>query len=262
MTAWPAEIRVLGYRLHPLTGDEVIEQIGAAIAEKRRLVMANLNLHAMAVMFKSPAMARLLMQDDAQVMIDGMPILAMANVFGAKLSRDKRATSLDFYDRMFALAVREGWKIGYVGASPEVLERGLAELRGRVPGLDIDGRDGFFNIDDDRPGSKQAEILDWLNARSHDMVIVGMGMPRQEQWIERVQQHIPTRVLVPTGAYLDYQIGEQKLPPRWMGRYGLEWAHRLLQSPRRLGYRYLVEPGVLGLQLLTRRHPQAGLRGK
>ena len=55
--AHPSEIRVLGYRVHPLTGDEVIEQIAAAVAEKRRLVMANLNVHAMAVMFENPAMA-------------------------------------------------------------------------------------------------------------------------------------------------------------------------------------------------------------
>ena len=128
----------------------------------------------------------------------------------------------------------------------------------RIPGLDIDGRDGFFDMADDSPGSRQAEILDWLNQRSHDMVIVGMGMPRQEEWIERVQHRIPTRVLVPTGAYLDYQVGEQTLPPRWMGRAGLEGVYRLFRSPRRLAYRYLLEPLVLAWRLIARPHPQKG----
>ncbi len=258
--AAPREIRVLGYRLHPLSGDEVIAQIAAAVAGRRRLVMANLNLHAMALMFESAPMARLLSQPDAQVMIDGMPIVMMANAFGHRLPRSKRATSLDFYDDMFALGRDRGWKFGYVGGDPDVLARGIAALRDRVPGLDIDGRDGFFDVEDTRHGSKQAEILDWMTASAHDVLIVGMGMPRQEAWIERIQHHVPTLVLVPTGAYLDYQVGVQKRAPRWMGRMGLEWAHRLANSPGRLGYRYLVEPAVLATRLLIRRHPQAGAR--
>ena len=253
----PSEIRVLGYRVHPLTGDEVIGQIAAAVAGKRRLVMANLNVHAMAVMFENRAMARLLNQPDTQVMIDGMPIVMMANLFGHRLTRDKRVTSLDFYDRLFQLGQSAGWKFGYVGTTPETLEKGLATLRARIPGLDIDGIDGFFDISDDTPGSRQAAILEWMNERAHDVVIVGMGMPRQEEWIERIQSRVKTTVLVPTGAYLEYQVGVQKLPPRWMGRMGLEWAHRLASSPRRLGYRYLVEPAVLAFKLATRRHPQA-----
>jgi N-acetylglucosaminyldiphosphoundecaprenol N-acetyl-beta-D-mannosaminyltransferase len=209
-------------------------------------------------MFGSPAMARLLAQQDTQVMIDGMPIVMAGRLKGLPLTRQMRVTSLDFYDRMFTVFRDKGWKVGYLGASPEVLERGLAELRQRIPGLDIDGRDGFFDMADDSPGSRQAEILDWLNQRSHDMVIVGMGMPRQEEWIERVQHRIPTRVLVPTGAYLDYQVGEQTLPPRWMGRAGLEGVYRLFRSPRRLAYRYLLEPLVLAWRLIARPHPQKG----
>ena len=254
----PAEISVLGYRVHPMTAAGVIEQVALAIGERRRLVIANLNLHAMAMMFHSPAMARLLSQPDTQVMIDGMPIVAAANIAGHKLSKAHRLTSLDFYDDMFRLGVAQSWRLGYVGASPDVLARGLAELRRRVPGIDIDGRDGFFDVNDDGPGSRQAEIIGWLNERSHDLVIVGMGMPRQEEWIARVQHRIPTRVLMPTGAYLDYQVGEQKLPPRWLAKNGFEGVVRLVQNLRRLGYRYLVEPILLAGMLATRRHPQRG----
>ena len=252
----PAEIRVLGYRVHPMTGAEVIEQVALAISERRRLVMANLNLHAMAMMFQSPGMARLLNQADTQVMIDGMPIVVAANIAGHGLPKTKRLTSLDFYDDMFTLGVKRGWRIGYVGATPDVLARGLAELRRRFPAMDVDGRDGFFDIAEDGPGTRQAAILDWLRERSHDLVIVGMGMPRQEEWIERVQHRIPSRVLMPTGAYLDYQVGVQKLPPRWLAKNGFEGVVRLVQNPRRLGYRYLVEPLVLAGRLATRRHPQ------
>ena len=254
--AAPGEIRVLGYRVHPLSGSEVVEQIDAAVSARQRLVMANINLHAMAVMFESPAMARLLSQPDARVMIDGTPIIWFANLFGHNLPLSKRTTSLDFYDDMFVLGQKKGWRFGYVGATPETLELGLAELRRRIPGLDIDGRHGYFDLADESAGSAQNAIVDWMNARSHDVVIVGMGMPRQEEWIERIQARVNTLVFLPTGAYLDYQVGKQKITPRWMGPVGIEWLYRLVNSPRRLAYRYLIEPLVLMTRLATRRHPQ------
>lgn len=252
----PKAISLLGFRLHPMTGDEVIEQVAAAVEEQRRLVMANVNLHGMALMYESEAMARLLSQDDALVMIDGMPIIWLANITGHGLRRAQRTTSLDFYDRMFRLGVKRGWRFGYVGGTADTLERGIAKLREEIPGLDIDGRDGYFDMKDDSAGSRQAEIIAWLKTREHDVVIVGMGMPRQEAWIARIQDQVPTTVFLPAGAYLDYQVGAQKLTPRWMGQMGLEWAYRLLNSPQRLSYRYLVEPLILLARMVLRRHPQ------
>lgn len=253
---FPQEIRFLGYRLHPLTGAEVISEVASAVRGRRRLIMANLNLHGMAVQFDSPAMASLHSQPDTQVMIDGMPILLMANLFGHKLSKSKRTTSLDFYDDMFALGMAEKWVFAFVGADPETLKKGLAKLRERFPDLEIEGRNGYFDKADRSPGSAQAEIIEWLRARSPDVVIVGMGMPGQEEWIASVQHDVDARVLMPTGAYLDYQVGTQDLTPRWIGQIGMEWAYRLLRSPKRLSYRYLIEPLILGARLLLRPHPQ------
>jgi N-acetylglucosaminyldiphosphoundecaprenol N-acetyl-beta-D-mannosaminyltransferase len=250
------EIRLLGFRLHPMTVDRVLGHIDNAITSRRRLIMANLNVHGMAVMYDSPVMARLFNQADTMVMIDSMPLVFLANVMRHKVSRAMRTTSLDFYDDMFALAVSKGWKIGYVGADPATLAAGMELLRGRFPGLQIEGRNGFFDRKDFSHGSTQGEILQWLVDWSPDLVIVGMGMPRQEEWIASIQTMVDARVFLPTGAYLDFQVGTQKMAPRWMGQYGLEWVYRLLVSPRRLGYRYLIEPLVLAKYLMSRGHPQ------
>jgi N-acetylglucosaminyldiphosphoundecaprenol N-acetyl-beta-D-mannosaminyltransferase len=254
------EIRLLGYRLHPMTGDEVVGEITDAVADGRRLIMANVNAHAMATMYDNRPMCRLLEQPDAKVMIDSMPMLFVAKLAGHRLPRAKRTTSLDFYDTMFRRGAVAGWRFGFVGATPETLRKGLAVLRERYPSLDIDGRDGYFDMNDDTPGSTQSEIVGWLNQRSHDVVIVGMGMPRQEEWIERVQHRVDTRVFLSAGAYLDYQAGAQRVSPRWLGQIGLEWVYRLALSPRRLSYRYLVEPALLLFKLATRPHPQARSR--
>lgn len=246
----PLEIGLLGYRLHPMTKEEVIARIADAVAARRRLILANLNVHGMAMVKESAAMARLLAQPDCQVMIDGMPVLFLANILtGAGLKRDMRTTSLDFYDEMFRLGAARGWQFAYVGGRPEVLEQGIDLLRQRFPGLRIEGRDGYFDRGDIAPGSKHGALIAWLRGLSPDVLIAGMGMPRQEEWIEQVQGLIDARVFMPAGAYLDYQVGVQRPAPRWMGRYGVEWIYRLSQSPYRLGHRYLVEPFVLAYRL-------------
>lgn len=248
----PAVYDLLGYRLHPMTSVEVIAQIDWAVTHHQRLIMANLNLHGMAKMYESAGMTRLLNQDDCLVMIDGMPILFLANILcRAGLQRDKRTTSLDFYDEMFALGVANGWQFAYVGGTAEVLSNGLDILCQRFPGLKIQGRDGYFDLDAPERNPKYQEILGWLGDLSPDVVIVGMGMPRQEEWIEKIQHLVDARVFLPTGAYLDYQVGVQKPAPRWLGRYGLEGIYRLILSPYRLGYRYLVEPFVLGYRIIS-----------
>jgi N-acetylglucosaminyldiphosphoundecaprenol N-acetyl-beta-D-mannosaminyltransferase len=235
-----------------MTGDEVIEQVDRAVSERRRMIMANINLHGMARMYDSPRMSRLLAQDDTFVMIDGMPVLALANVAcRAHLSRDKRATSLDFYEEMFRVGVAKGWTFAYVGGTQDVITRGMQILRDRIPGLRIEGRNGYFAFPSADPASPFHEIVGWLRDLSPDIVIAGMGMPRQEEWIEEVQGLVDARVFLTAGAYLDYQVGTQKPAPRWMGRYGLEGVYRLVHSPHRLGYRYLVEPFVLAYRLIV-----------
>lgn len=249
------EITLAGFRMNPMSGGEVVQAIAEAVTLGRRLIMANINFHAMALMYDSRAMTALLNQPDTLVMVDSMPLLFMANLAGHRLSRTKRTTSLEFYDSMFALGAREGWRFAYVGATPDTLKRGLKVLRERHPGLDINGRDGYFDMHDRSPGSRYREVVDWLKADSHDVVIVGMGMPRQEEWIAAIQHDVDARVFLPTGAYLDYQIGVQRLAPRWLGQVGLEWAFRLALSPRRLSYRYLIEPMVLAKRILCGSKP-------
>ena len=250
----PAALSLFGYRLHPMTGEEVIVQVSDAVSRRRRLIMANINVHGMAMMYQSAGMTRLLTQPDTMVMIDGMPILFMANmVHKAKLSRNKRATSLDFYDELFATGQAAGWQFAYVGSTPEVLADGIALLKKRFEGLRIEGRNGYFDMRETGADTPHGELISWLQHLSPDVVIVGMGMPRQEEWIEIVQSRVDARVFLSAGAYLDYQVGVQKPAPRWMGRYGVEWAYRLAASPHRLGYRYLVEPMALAFKILTKR---------
>lgn len=254
------DVFILGFRFNPCTGPEVVDLVADAVGNSQRLVMANANLHGLSTMYQSPAMAALLSQPDTLVMIDSMPILFLATLTGNPMPRAKRSTSLDFYDLLFEVGRTRSWKFGFLGGTQDVVDKGLDVLRGRFPDLRIDGRSGYFDMADRSPGSAYDNVLEWARTGSHDVLIVGMGMPRQEEWIHQVQGQVPTRVFLPAGAYLDYQVGAQKAAPRWLGQIGFEWAYRLLLAPLRLSYRYLIEPVLLLWRLAMARHPQAEYR--
>lgn len=122
-------------------------------------------------------------------------------------------------------------------------EAARQRLAAAHPGCQIGVHHGYFDPD---PASAEnqavlAAILDF----GPDILLVGMGMPRQEAWILANRHAVPRGVMFSVGAAFDYEAGAQTAAPRWMGRLGLEWLFRLASQPRRLAFRYLVEPWFL-----------------
>jgi N-acetylglucosaminyldiphosphoundecaprenol N-acetyl-beta-D-mannosaminyltransferase len=85
-------------------------------------------------------------------------------------------------------------------------------------------------------------VLELIRQHNPDVLIVGMGMPRQERWLLANHDKLAAPVLLTSGAAIDYVAGEIPTPPRWLGPLGLEWLYRLASEPRRLWRRYLLEP--------------------
>jgi N-acetylglucosaminyldiphosphoundecaprenol N-acetyl-beta-D-mannosaminyltransferase len=79
-----------------------------------------------------------------------------------------------------------------------------------------------------------------VRAAKADLVLVGLGAPKQELWIDQVRSALEPAVLLGVGASLDFLAGTIPRAPRWMSRSGLEWLYRLGREPGRLWRRYLV----------------------
>ena len=86
----------------------------------------------------------------------------------------------------------------------------------------------------------EAAVLSRIRHARPDLVLVGLGAPKQEFWIERARPSLGPAVAVAIGAGLDFVAGNLRRAPRWMCATGLEWLYRLAQEPRRLWRRYLV----------------------
>jgi N-acetylglucosaminyldiphosphoundecaprenol N-acetyl-beta-D-mannosaminyltransferase len=129
-----------------------------------------------------------------------------------------------------------------------VAAAGLAKLAERFPGFEWRAEHGYID-DGDRSATTQSVITAIAEFNPH-LLFVGMGMPRQELWIARNRKRLATNVILPCGAAIDYVAGVVPTPPRWLGALGAEWLFRLATEPRRLAYRYLIEPWALAGPLL------------
>jgi N-acetylglucosaminyldiphosphoundecaprenol N-acetyl-beta-D-mannosaminyltransferase len=238
---------LLGGRVTPVSIEILQRRIRHAIAAGRREVVANHNLHSLYLLQHHRRLRDFYDRADL-TFIDGMSLVLVGRLLGMPLRRDDRVTYVDWLPRLMDEAEVEGWRIFYVGSRPEVAARALRILRARYPRLDLQACHGYF---DATSRVENARVLDAIEAFAPNILMVGMGMPRQELWIAAQLERIRANVFLPCGAAWDYVASEIRTPPRWMGRTGLEWLYRLACEPRRLGRRYLVEPWGL-IPLLCR----------
>lgn len=235
-------VRLLGQTVDLVRPEEVLHQVETWVEGRHKVVIANHNLNSMALLRRHPDLKRFFERADL-VEVDSTPLIWFAKALGLHGRAFHRCTYLDWRDHFWSIADRRGWRVLYVGGEKAVVERARDRLSVDWPRADIRVRDGFF---DATPGSADNAAL-IADARAFDphILFVGMGMPRQELWILDHFEALPDCAIFSVGAAFDYEAGAQTPAPRWMGRMGVEWLFRLINDPRRLAQRYLVEPWSL-----------------
>ncbi len=142
----------------------------------------------------------------------------------------ERTPGIDLVDELCGVCAREGQSVYLLGARPGVAERAGERLRRAHPGLRLAGvRDGYW-----RPG-EEAEVVACVNAARADLLLVGLGQPAQETFLDRWRAVLTARLAVGVGGSLDVFAGDVHRAPRWMRRWGWEWVYRTLTQPWRLG---------------------------
>lgn len=158
----------------------------------------------------------------------------------------------DFVPALLAL-LKEPVRVGLLGAKPEDVRRACVAFQKHAPQHDVQViADGFFDNDQERL------ILEKLKQFRPHILLVAMGVPRQEKFIATKITHDHCTAVFGVGALFDFQAGKAKRAPLWMRKCRMEWFFRLLQEPQRLWRRYLVGNPLFIWHLLTYR---LGLRG-
>jgi len=191
-----------------------------------------LNAHCAVIAKKDLRYKRVLNRSDL-VYADGMSIVWGARLLGARIP--ERSTGADFLPNFCEGFAERGYRIYFLGSEPGIAEKAAGKLRERIPNLQIVGtHHGFFT-----PEEEDRVLEDIARTKPH-ILIVGMGVPYQEQWIDVQCERLNVPVIWGVGALFDFISGELTRGPQWLVDNGFEWLCRLCVEPGRLWQRYLV----------------------
>ena len=180
---------------------------------------------------------------------DGMPLIWCLNLQGANL-RDRIYGPT--FMRRCVLASPAPFTHYFLGGSDQCVRRLKEVFTAENPGVSIVGfRNGYFKVEDG------TAILEEINRLSPDFIWVGLGTPKQQEWIHQHLSQIKRGVVLAVGFAFDVNAGTKKDAPLWMQRLGLTWCHRLASEPVRLGRRYAYYNSLFLFYLL-----RDGVRGR
>lgn len=233
---------LLGSHVDFLLPDVLLNRLSERHAAGQRTLVSYHNLHTLYVTRHEPGLVNFFERSDI-VYADGMPIIFWGRLLGLPVTRDHRMTLSSWAPSVLSYFRRRNWRLFYLGATAEACEKGIAVFRDMAPGLEVEARDGFF--DARRDSADNHALLSAVQAFRPDVLMIGMGTPRQERWILDNIDDLDVPIVWSVGAAIEYFAGTKPRPPTLVGRLGLEWLYRLLSEPRRLWYRYLVEPAFL-----------------
>ncbi len=151
------------------------------------------------------------------------------------------------YD-LIEMMERDGFSLYLLGGEASVVSNAVLNLKKRFPQLRMAGyHDGYFEE------AEGGMVVRSINECRPEVLLVGMGMPKQEQWILQNLENLNVKVVLPVGALIDYLSGAKQRCPQWMVAAGLEWLYRLFKEPRRLWRRYLFGNTLFIVRVLLAR---------
>ena len=224
-------IAILNGRFDPLTMDEAVSDVFAAINQRQRGWLCTVNVATLMTM-RGDERLQTFVDDAAWVVADGQPLVWCSRLFGTPLP--ERVAGIDLVDALCRRAAEERKRVYLLGTTPHLLERTRANLRRRHPGLEVDGSSGYFER------AEWPARADAIRASGASLLCVGMGTPRQEFFIAEQWERLGAAVAIGVGGSFDVIAGARFRAHPWIAKLGLEWTARLVQEPRRLFLRYLL----------------------
>lgn len=230
---FPPKIRLLDVNFNNMNMKEAVAALNADVAAGRRRKVYYVNADCFNKTVKDKAYLEILQKGD-YIFPDGVGVLMACKMLGFGLKENVNGTDmLPFLCRM---AVANGYSMFLFGAQPGVAALMRDKLLEAYPGLRIAGeRHGYF-----ADASEEKEMCEKIKALKPDILLVALGAPAQEKWIEKHFAELPCRLMLGVGGLFDFYSGRIKRAPLWVQEIGMEWIFRLAMEPGKRFKRYLI----------------------
>ncbi|MBQ9500964.1 MAG: WecB/TagA/CpsF family glycosyltransferase [Lentisphaeria bacterium] len=239
----PYRPRIFGVPCDNETMEQALERLDGLV-KKRSSFCAFINAHCLNIARGDREYVDVLNSADA-VWPDGSGVRLAGRIRRFPVPGNVNGTD------MFPQICARPYRIFMLGGAPGVAEKAMEKAREKFPAAEFVGASpGFFaDAEDERA------VIARINALDPDILLVAMGVPKQEKWIFRHRQELVCGVALAVGGLLDFVSERIPRAPLWMRRMGIEWCYRLYQEPRRMFRRYVLGNPLFVLRVLfDRRH--------
>lgn len=227
-------IRVVSLKVNVCDSGSIAERVAELVEKSDGGYICFSTVHMVMESHDDPQYAGRVNAAD-MVIPDGMPLVWMQKLQGRKDARRTRAN--DMMIELCSVAESRGWSVGFYGASQKVIDQIKTRAAIDFPKLNI--AYAFSPPFRALSENEESEINNKIASASPDLLFVGLGCPKQENWMSKNSPDLKP-IMFGVGASFDFFAGNVKESPLWIGNLGLEWLYRLWQEPRRLWYRYLI----------------------
>lgn len=229
----PAVLNIDGLRVMNLSMDESLASIELALIQKHGLFRISFVNADCFNILANDADYQACLQNFDWIFPDGSGVRLAGSVLGQPVRENVNGT--DLFPRLCKQLAKSGNSLYLLGGRPEVAKAAADWAQEYAPGLKIAGfHHGYF--DQEQLEAVKLEI----KLTGTDVLLVGLGAPMQEKWINAHAKDTDVRVAMGVGGLFDFYSGRIPRAPMWMRRLGCEWIFRLIQEPKRLWRRYLI----------------------
>ncbi len=219
---------VFGVKFFCGTMDEALFKIDSLVKSKKSHHVAFINAHCLNIAYKNKEYRKVL-DNCSEVFADGIGAKIGAKILGYKVEENVNGTD------MFPILAQKPYRIYLFGGAPGVASKALENARKLNGKAEFAGcADGFFME------KSEAEIFSELAELNIDILLVALGVPKQEEWIKCNLDKLSGCTAVGVGGLLDFVSERIPRAPRWMRKLNIEWCFRLYCEPSRLFKRYII----------------------
>jgi len=221
-----------GIAIDGLTLEQAVARCIDAVESRSYLAVGVVNAAKIVAMRRNEQLRRAVTGCD-MVLADGQSVVWACRLLGAPLP--ERVAGIDLFYELLGVAARRAYRVYFLGARQDVLDRMLAAVGRCHPGLAVAGaRHGYFGR-----GAEPAIVAEISRSRP-DLLFVGTSSPAKELFISRWGKQSGACIVHGVGGSFDVLAGLTRRAPAWYQKHGLEWFYRARQEPVRLGRRYLM----------------------
>ncbi len=223
-----SSVKLFGIKFNNITYKEILDAIQLAIHTKNQLTICYANVNSINLSFNDEKLKKLLSEFDI-VHQDGFGVYLGAKILFGRNGFCCRQSGSDLYEQIIEAAILNDWNLFIFGDIDDTLKR----INNKYPKLSIVGKKNGYVFEDEK-------LLVEINNSNSDILVVGLGTPKQEEWIVKNKSNLIVKVIIAVGDGIKVFAGNKRRGPKILQKLGFEWFVRFIFEPKRLWKRYIL----------------------